>query len=135
MDPGDDSAIAQAIAVAVCHPFGIGNAYYRIGVSKPRWVDTVPFGCYRKEVFDRIGLFDEELVRNQDIEFNRRLAGHGGKILLVPDVVIRGCAGNSLRKLCRTYYQYGYFNPLVIGKFRGWVTAGRSSRPCSRRRC
>ena len=54
------------------HPVGVGNSYFRIGSAEERWVDAIPFGCYRKEVFDRIGLFDEELVRNQDDEFNLR---------------------------------------------------------------
>ncbi len=129
MEPADGGAVARAIAVAVCHPFGVGNAYYRIGVSEPRWVDTVPFGCYRKEVFDRIGVFDEEMVRNQDIEFNRRLVRHGGRILLVPDVVLHGHARASLGKLCRMYYQYGYFNPLVIWKSRSRVTARQLVTP------
>ena len=52
--------------------------------AEDRWVDTVPFGCYRREVFDRIGLFDEELVRNQDDELNLRLIRSGGRILLSP---------------------------------------------------
>lgn len=119
MEPANETAVARAIAVAVCHPFGVGNAYYRIGTSRPRRVDTVPFGCYRKEVFARVGLFDEDLVRNQDIEFNLRLRKKGGSILLVPDVVIRGQARDSLGKLWRMYYQYGYFNPLVIRNMGG----------------
>jgi glycosyltransferase involved in cell wall biosynthesis len=129
MTPANDGVIAKAIAVAVCHPFGVGNAYYRTGVSEPRWVDTVPFGCYRKEVFDRVGLFDEELVRNQDLEFNLRLRKAGGKILLVPDVVLQGHARDSLRKMARMYYQYGYFNPLVIRKLGGHFTRRQAVTP------
>ena len=129
MGPAADTAVAQAIAVAVCHPFGIGNAYYRIGASEPRSVDTVPFGCYRREVFDRIGLFDEELVRNQDIEFNLRLRRSGGTILLVPDVVLHGHARDSLRKMARMYYQYGYYNPLVIRKLGGRITLRQTITP------
>ncbi len=125
--------MARAIAVAVTHPFGIGNAYYRLGVSKPRSVDTVPFGCYRRDVFDRIGKFDEDLLRNQDLEFNLRLRKRGGRILLVPDVVIRGRARDSLRKLIRLYYQYGYFNPLVMWKLQrqGEPAANRVTRVCA----
>jgi len=129
MGPAKETAIARAIAIGVSHPLGIGNAYYRIGASEPRWVDTVPFGCYRKEVFVRIGLFDEELVRNQDIELNLRLRRAGGKILLVPDVVLYGHARESLSKLCRMYYQYGYFNPLVIKKLGGRVTLRQTATP------
>jgi glycosyltransferase involved in cell wall biosynthesis len=122
MDPANDTPMACAIAAAVSHPFGIGNAHYRIGISEPRYVDTVPFGCYRRDVFERIGQFDEEMVRNQDIEFNRRLLRAGGKILLVPDVMLRGHARDSLSKLARMYFQYAYFNPAVIVKSRSRVT-------------
>src|SRR5207247_1185158 len=54
--PGTDSATARAIAAALSHPFGVGNSHFRTGVAQPRWVDTVPFACYRREVFDRVGL-------------------------------------------------------------------------------
>ncbi|MEN6451593.1 MAG: glycosyltransferase family 2 protein, partial [Thermoguttaceae bacterium] len=64
--PSNDTAAAKAIAFGCSHFLGVGNARYRIGVTKPTEVDTVPFGCYRREVFEKIGPFDEELVRNQD---------------------------------------------------------------------
>jgi glycosyltransferase involved in cell wall biosynthesis len=48
---GADTLFARAIAMAISHPFGVGNAYFRIGTREPRWVDTVPFGCYRKAQF------------------------------------------------------------------------------------
>jgi glycosyltransferase involved in cell wall biosynthesis len=120
--PANDTTMAQAIAIGLSHPFGVGNAYFRIGSSEARWVDTVPFGCYRKEVFDRIGLFDEELVRNQDDEFNLRLMKRGGRILLVPEIVSYYYARESLLKLWRMYYQYGYFKPLVARKVGGILT-------------
>ncbi len=114
--PGSDSPAARAIAIALSHPFGVGNSRFRIGTTTPRWVDTVPFGCYRRNVFERIGLFDEELVRNQDDEFNQRLLKNGGKILLVPDVAVDYYARDSVAKVARMYYQYGYFKPLVARK-------------------
>ncbi|MEN6450304.1 MAG: glycosyltransferase [Thermoguttaceae bacterium] len=118
IDPANGSAMARAIAVAVVHPFGVGGARHRLGVSQPCAVDTVPFGCYRREVFERIGPFDEDLLRNQDMDFNLRLRKEKGEILLVPDVVIRGRARDSLAKIARLYYQTGYFNSLVIWKRR-----------------
>jgi glycosyltransferase involved in cell wall biosynthesis len=114
--PSADTATARAIAIVLSHPFGVGNASYRTGTSAARWVDTVPFGCYRREVFDRVGLYDEEMVRNEDDELNGRLLRHGGRILLVPDVVIRYFPRESLSKLWRMSYQYGYFKPLVERK-------------------
>ena len=126
--PANDTPAARAVAVALSHPLGVGNALFRVGVSEPRWVDTVPFGCYRREVFERIGLFDEELVRNQDDEFNHRLLGHGGRILIVPDVISDYFARASLGKLALMYYQYGYFKPLVARKL-GRVATLRQLAP------
>ena len=121
-EPGGSGPVAHAIAIAMAHPFGVGNSMFRIGVTEPRWVDTVPFGCYRRQVFDRIGLFDEDLIRNQDDELNLRLVRMGGRILLVPDVVSRYYARGSLGKTWRMYYQYGYFKPLVIRKVGAVLT-------------
>jgi len=84
--PSNNSPIAKAIAICLSHFFGAGNSYFRTGSKKPIEVDTVFGGCYRKEVFNKIGLFNEKLIRSQDIELNRRLKASGGKILLVPDI-------------------------------------------------
>jgi hypothetical protein len=116
--PGSRTPIAAAIAGALSHPFGVGNSHFRIGTAEAKWVDTVPFGCYRRNVFERIGLFDEELVKNQDDELNQRLLKSGGRILLVPDVTVDYYARDSIKKVARMYYQYGYFKPLVAKKLR-----------------
>ncbi len=84
--PKRSGPVAKAIAISLAHPFGAGTSYFRTGSKKPRQVDTVFGGCYRKEVFKKIGLFNEKLIRSQDIEFNKRLKKAGGKILLVPDI-------------------------------------------------
>jgi len=116
--PASEAPMAQAIALATSHPFGIGNASYRLGAAEIKEVDTVPYGCYRRDVFDRIGDFDEELVRNQDDEFNARLIQNGGKILLVPDLFIRYFARPTLPKMMKMFYQYGYYKPLVNMKLK-----------------
>jgi len=120
--PGSHTPTARAIAIAMSHPFGVGNSYFRIGVRAPRWVDTIAFFCCRKTLFERIGLFDEELVRNQDGEFNSRLIRRGGRILLLPDVQAYYYARRSLRQVARMYYQYGYFKPLVAKKIKRFMT-------------
>ncbi len=80
---------AKAIAGALSSPFGAGDAIYKTKiVQKPVEVDTVFGGCYRREVFDKIGLFDERMIRSQDMEFNIRLKKAGGKIMLFPDIVV-----------------------------------------------
>ncbi|MBN2322998.1 MAG: glycosyltransferase family 2 protein [Spirochaetes bacterium] len=114
--PFRDTPVARAAALALSHPFGVGNSYFRIGTDKPREVDTVPFGCYKREIFDRIGLFDEDLIRNQDDEFNLRLKRHGGRIFLVPEIKIIYYSRDRLMHLFRMYHQYGFFKPLVAVK-------------------
>lgn len=111
--PANETPKAHAIAVGLSHPWGVGNSHFRIGVTVPKWVDHVPFGCYRREVFDKIGLFDERLIRNQDDELNHRLIKHGGRILLVPEIVSYYTARDSLKKLWFMYYQYGYYKPFA----------------------
>ena len=105
-----------AIAEASSHIFGVGGSIHKIGAKQIVRTDTVPFGCYRRSVFDKIGLFDEELIRNQDDELNARLINNGGKIYLIPEIVINYIARDSLKKMCRMYYQYGLFKPLVTKK-------------------
>jgi len=85
--PSKNTLFAKAIAISLSHPFGAGNSYFRTGVEKPKWVDTVFGGCYKREVFDKIGLFNENLLRSQDMELNLRLKKAGGKILLHPEIV------------------------------------------------
>lgn len=114
--PADGTAVAQAIAIGLGHPFGVGNAHFRIGAREQREVDTVPFGCFPRDVFRRVGLFDEEMVRNQDDEFNNRILRHGGRVLLIPDVVCYYYARGSFRQLARMFYQYGAFKPLAARK-------------------
>lgn len=121
--PANERPMPRAIAVALSHPFGVGNSYFRIGVSAPRWVDTVPFFCCRRSLFDRIGMFDEELVRHQDGEFNARLIRDGGRILLLSEVRSYYYARGSLRHMSRMYFQYGYFKPLVARKLGRIMTA------------
>jgi len=85
--PAKDNITAKAIAISLSHFFGAGGSYFRIGAEKPKWVDTVFGGCYKKEVFKRVGFFNENLIRSQDMEFNLRLKKAGGKILLAPDII------------------------------------------------
>ena len=82
-------------------------------------MDTVTFGCYKRSVFDRIGLFDESLLRNQDDEFNARLVKNGGTIYLIPDIFVTYYTRSSVKSIRKMFYQYGLFKPFVsmkIGK-------------------
>ncbi|WP_367363129.1 glycosyltransferase family 2 protein [Mesotoga sp.] len=112
-EPRFKSAVGIAISKVLSSPLGVGGAKFRTGVSKPTEVDTVPFGCYKREVFDRIGYFNEKLVRNQDIEFNLRLKRAGGKIILFPDIEFTYFARSTYKDLWRNSFWNGF-----------WVIAG-----------
>ncbi|MFA6190603.1 MAG: glycosyltransferase family 2 protein [Candidatus Staskawiczbacteria bacterium] len=85
--PKKNTIWAKAIAFSLASSFGAGNSAFRVGVDKPTWVDTVFGGGYKKEVFDKVGLFNENLIRSQDMEFAQRMKKAGIKILIVPDIV------------------------------------------------
>lgn len=85
--PANDSLAAKAIVLALSSPLSGGGAFRRVR-GKPRLADTAFGICYRKDVFDRIGLFNEKLARSQDFDFNLRLTQAGGKILLAPDIAL-----------------------------------------------
>jgi glycosyltransferase involved in cell wall biosynthesis len=113
-----NTVIEKSIALSISNPFGVGNAYYKSSYSKePRWVDTVFGGCYKKEVFEKIGLFNENLVRNQDLEFNLRLRKAGGKILLVPDIVAYYYPKSNLRDFFIHNFRDGFWVTFPL-KFR-----------------
>lgn len=114
--PTNDTSTARAIAAVLSSRFGMGNSAFRVGAKMVTQVDTVPFGCWPREVFDRIGLFDLDLVRNQDDEFNGRLTKAGGKIYLIPEIEVKYFARDKVSKVARMFYQYGLFKPLVNKK-------------------
>jgi glycosyltransferase involved in cell wall biosynthesis len=86
-EPGGQGYSAKLVQALTTHKFGVGDSGFRTG-DKEGWADTVPYGFYRREVFDKIGLLDERLVRAQDYEFNRRLIASGGRILRNPNIQI-----------------------------------------------
>jgi glycosyltransferase involved in cell wall biosynthesis len=106
--------ISNAIKKVLSHPFGVGNATFRVGTKEILEVDTVPFGCYKKEIFDKIGLYDERLVRNQDIEFNKRIKANGGKIFLIPDIICTYYAREDLKSFAKNNFLNGKWNILTL---------------------
>lgn len=127
--PGNDSDVALAIATAMAHKFGVGDSDFRVSRGVTKEVDTVPFGCYRRDVFERIGNFDTDLTRNQDDEFNARLIENGGKIYLIGGLEIQYFARENFRKLAKMYYQYGLFKPLVNKKRKHPATLRQFAPP------
>ena len=112
-----ENSMAEAISISMGSPFGVGNALFRFS-DKEQHVDTVAFGAYKRSVFDEIGYFDEELVRNQDDELNYRIAESGNKILLAPNIISHYYIRGSFGKLWRQYFQYGFWKVRVIQKHK-----------------
>ena len=106
---------AAAIAVAQSSRFGVGGVAFRTS-SAASFVDTLAFGAYRREVFDRVGAFDEELVRNQDDELNLRLTRAGGRIWMDPSIRSTYFSRGTLSGLWRQYHGYGYYKFRVMKK-------------------
>lgn len=106
-----------AISEAMSCPFGVGNALFRYA-DKESYVDTVAFGAYRRTLLDEIGVFDEELVRNQDDELNFRVEKSGAKILLSPKIKSTYVGRGDFKKLWKQYYQYGFWKVRVIQKHK-----------------
>jgi len=104
---------AIAIKEILQSKLGVGNSQFRLGTNKIIAVDTVPFGCWRKEIFEKYGLFNEKLIRNQDIEFNKRIMRNGGKIFLIPDTYCIYYARENIKDLIKNNYQNGKWNILT----------------------
>ncbi len=96
-----------AIREVLSNKFGVGNSIFRTGVDKVMEVDTVPFGCWRRDVFDKYGLYDERLIRNQDFELNYRIRKGSGRIFIVPDSNCTYYARESFKKLWIQNYKNG----------------------------
>lgn len=103
----------EAIAAGLCTPFGVGNATYRLA-TRDGYVDTVPFGAFRKELFDRIGLYDERMTRNQDNELNFRIRKNGGKIYLNRDIQVQYYCRDSLRGIMDMGFKNGKWNIITM---------------------
>jgi glycosyltransferase involved in cell wall biosynthesis len=106
--PGKPTFLAKALALTVQHPFGVGDAKYRMGGGG--YVDTVPFGAFRREVFVRVGLFRENLVVHQDYEMNARIRAAGGKIYLSERIHNTYFHVSTLGGYLRKAWSYGYWS-------------------------
>lgn len=117
-----ENETAEIIGKAMSSGFGVGNAHFRTG-NKDGFVDTVAFGAYKRELFGKIGLFDEELVRNQDDEFNYRILANGFKIYLSKNIRSKYYVRAAYDKLYKQYKQYGYWKVYVNKKHKAITTA------------
>ena len=105
---------AKAIVAVLSNKWGVGNSTFRLGVKEIQSVDTVPFGCWKKQTLKDVGLFDIRLIRNQDIELNKRILKNGGNIYLVPDTYCTYYARETYKKLAQNNYGNGKWNILTL---------------------
>jgi succinoglycan biosynthesis protein ExoA len=109
--------LQQAIAAAYHSPFSVGGARFH-DTDHEGYVDTVTYGCWPRDTFEKFGLFDEELVRNQDDEHNLRISRGGGKVYQSPSIKSWYQPRGSLGALFKQYMQYGYWKVRVIQKHK-----------------
>ncbi len=116
METIGENYISEVIAYAMSSSFGVGNSAFRTVVDRTLLVDSIPFPAYTREIIQAAGLYDEELVRDQDDEYNYRIRELGGKLLLAADVKSKYYSRASLAKLWKQYFHYGYYKVRVLQK-------------------
>jgi len=115
MRPVGNTYVGRAIAMTMQSPLAVGNAKFRYA-QEDQEVDTVYLGAFRREVFERVGLYDETLVRNQDYELNYRIRSQGGRVFLSPSIRSTYLVRDSLMSFARQYLDYGYWKAQMIRK-------------------
>lgn len=110
--PIADQQSQQALGLILNSRFGMGTAF-RCS-QKAQFVETVGYGAYRREVFDRVGLFNEEMICNQDDEFNYRLFKSGGKLYFNPNIISYYFSKLSFKRFVVRYFQYGLWKVKVF---------------------
>ena len=114
--PGGEGWIARSIAVAAAHPLGVGDAFYRYA-TEAAYVDTVPFGAFRRDTLEQAGNFDETLLTNEDYELNTRIRQQGGRVWLDPRIRSGYFARATLAALARQYWRYGYWKQRMLRRY------------------
>jgi glycosyltransferase involved in cell wall biosynthesis len=116
IQPGTNTWIAKSIAAAASHKLGVGDALYRHAKAAAE-VDTVPFGSFKRGLIERVGLFDETLLTNEDYEFNARVRKAGGRIWLDPSIRSIYFARSTLLELARQYWRYGFWKWRMLRRY------------------
>lgn len=108
-----DGFVGNAIALMLSSKFGVGNSQFRTN-GKSGYVDTVPFGAFRKEVFEKYGLYNERLTRNQDNEMNYRIRKNGGKIYMAEDIRLAYYCRDSIEGIINMAMKNGEWNIITM---------------------
>jgi glycosyltransferase involved in cell wall biosynthesis len=114
--PRDNSWIARSIAAAAANPLAVGDALYRF-TDKAEYVDTVPYGAFKRALFDKIGLYDETLLANEDYEVNTRIRQAGGRVWLDPAIRCAYFARPTLKALAKQYWGYGFWKAQMLKRY------------------
>lgn len=115
--------LGQAIAIATSSRFGVGNSFFRTSKDQTLIVDTIPYPAYTRKVIDWIGAYDEEMVCNEDDEYNYRLRERGGILHLVAGISSTYYTRETLGRLWVQYYRYGYWKVRVFQKHPAQIQA------------
>lgn len=105
--------VGGCIAKMLSSRFGVGNSEFRTN-GRSGYVDTVPFGAFRREVFSKYGGFDERLVRNQDNEMNYRIRKNGGKVFLSEDIHLSYYCRDSIKGITDMAAKNGMWNVITM---------------------
>lgn len=97
------------IAKMLTSPFGVGGASFRVG-GESGWVDTVPFGTFRRDYYEALGGFDERLARSEDNEINYRIRKNGGKIYMTNEIQVTYYCRETVKALAKMAYANGKWN-------------------------
>lgn len=116
ISPQNDSWVARSIAAAAANPFAVGDAHYRF-TENAAYVDTVPYGSYKRQLFEKIGYFDESLLANEDYEFNTRIRQSGGRIWLDPAIQCTYFARPTFPALAKQYWGYGFWKAQMLKRY------------------
>ncbi len=120
-DTTSEGLVGNAIANVLTSKFGVGNSKFRTN-AQSGYVDTVPYGTFRRNLFDKIGYFNEELIRSEDNEINYRIIKNGGKVYLFNDISIIYHPRNTIKKLIKMAYDNGkwsiYTNYFIPGSMK-----------------
>ncbi|MEO8042323.1 MAG: glycosyltransferase family 2 protein, partial [Acidobacteriota bacterium] len=117
-----ETPVARVVALAMSSPFGVGGSAFRTVKDREMYTDTVAFPGYTRRIIEKVGPFNEELVRNQDDEYNFRIRKSGGRILLSPTIRSRYYSRGTFRSLWRQYFQYGFWKVRVMQLHAGQMS-------------
>jgi glycosyltransferase involved in cell wall biosynthesis len=106
----NSTPVSEAIIKLLSSRFGVGNSSFRTEKNATLFVDTIPFGIYKRSLFKEVGYYNEKLVRNHDIEFSKRLLKSGYKIVLVSSIRCTYFARETYKKFALNNFFNGVWN-------------------------